>query len=268
LCRRIQSSRGTGAAGSATLLNGTRERMMGKDRIYGEPKKTIDPFRFDETVVGVFDDMLVRSIPLYRETIRRQVQLIDRYYRKGSRIYDLGCSNGNLGIGVCKAMARLPFHMIAVDNSAPMLRAYAERLKTVAHHGRVDLRCDDIRDVDMRQASVTVLNFTLQFIDRHCRTAIVERIHDGLLPGGILLFCEKLDHLYPEMAGLQQEMYYGFKKENGYSELEISQKREALEAVLVPEPLEAHLDRLTRAGFPRVDVWLKWFNFAALIAVK
>ncbi len=241
---------------------------MPKDHIYGTPKDPVPPFQFDETVVRVFDDMLMRSIPLYRELIRRQVQMARRFYQKDTRIYDLGCSNGNFGLALSQFMGKTPFSMVAVDNSDPMIRAYAQRLDKAGETDRFTLRCADICDTDISHASVVVVNFTLQFIAPEQRDAMIARVYDGLAPRGVLLFSEKLAHTDPSLAELHQSMYYGFKKENGYSDLEISQKREALDKVLVPEPLAVHLERLRWAGFKSVDVWLKWFNFAALIAVK
>ena len=241
---------------------------MSKDQIYKAPKDPVPPFEFDHQVVAVFDDMLNRSIPLYREMIRRQGQLIGQFYQDGTRIYDLGCSNGNLGMEVCRTMDQRSFQMIAVDNSEPMMEAFATRLASIPHGGQIDLLCNDIRQADISQASVVAMNFTLQFVDRGHRDAVVARIFNGLRNKGLLLLSEKIAHTNPMVGDLQQSMYYGFKNENGYSDLEISQKREALEKVLVPETLEDHLERLKWAGFRTVDVWLKWFNFAALIAVK
>ncbi len=241
---------------------------MAKDRIYEKPRATVPPFEFDEGVAGVFDDMLDRSIPLYREIIRRQAWLIRRLYQPGTRIYDLGCSNGNLGLALNRRMESQPFEMVAVDSSAPMLTAYAARLAAESASDRITLQCEDIARTRIEQASVVVLNFTLQFLAPEHRDAMIARIFRGLLPGGALLFCEKVIHTDTFTAGLQQEIYYNFKKENGYSDLEISQKREALEKVLFPEPLSRHRRRLADAGFTAIEVWLKWFNFAALLAVK
>ena len=171
-----------------------RECAMSKDRIYGVPQNPVPPFRFDESVVRVFDDMLTRSIPLYREIIRRQVQLLVRFYQEGTRIYDLGCSNGNLGMGTCRTMGNKPFEMIAVDSSRPMIEAYAARLEGTPHMRRVTLEWGDIRQTNIDQASVVVLNFTLQFIAPEHRDTMVTNIYDGLLPNGVLLLCEKSAH--------------------------------------------------------------------------
>ena len=241
---------------------------MTKDQIYREQRSWVPPFEFDAQVVQVFDDMVRRSIPFYDEIISRQVQLIERYYRPGSLIYDLGCSNGNLGVALCQSMGDIEFGMIAIDNSTHMLDAYRTRLAQIPHNDRIQLRHQDIRQTPIDNASVAVLNFTLQFLSPAERTAVIQRIFDGLHPGMILLLCEKVTHDHPNLASLQQDLYIDFKRRNGYSELEISQKREALEKILIPEPIEQHLARLRGAGFTSIDVWLKWFNFAAMIAVK
>ena len=241
---------------------------MTRDSLYRRPCSPVPPFEFDERVARVFNDMIHRSIPFYTEIIGRQIQLIEHFYQKGTRIYDLGCSNGNLGIGLCRQMGSQDFEMVAVDSSEPMLQAYAERLADLPGKGRVSLRHEDIRQMPIENASVVVFNFTLQFIPPIERDALMARIYEGLNPGACLLFCEKITHEKSVMADLQQSFYHDFKRRNGYSDLEISQKREALDRVLIPEPLGTHLERLRQAGFKAMDVWLKWFNFAALVALK
>jgi tRNA (cmo5U34)-methyltransferase len=241
---------------------------MTKDRIYREPRSPVPPFEFDERVAAVFNDMVRRSVPFYQEIIDRQVQMIARYYRPGTRIYDLGCSNGNLGLALCRRMGDAPFEMIAVDTSGPMLDAYGARLADRPGGDRIRLLRQDICRTSIENASVVVLNFTLQFLTLTERSAVIRHIYDGLCPGAVLLFCEKVTHPDGALAALQQDLYFDFKRRNDYSDLEISQKREALENVLVPETVEQHLQRLRQAGFNRIDIWFKWFNFAAMIAVK
>ncbi len=239
-----------------------------EDDIYNRPYGKVAPFEFNEQVVEVFDDMLSRSVPLYAESIRRQAQLAERFYRQGTRIYDLGCSNGNLGLSLGKQMGSQVFKMVAVDNSQPMLDTYKQRLAGLDCKNQVELRCADMREVELEGASVIILNLTLQFLPVADRDAFIGKIYDALLPGGVFLLTEKVVHGEDDLADLQRDFYYRFKRENGYSELEISQKRDALENVLVPETLEQHFDRLRGAGFKSWDVWLKWFNFAAILARK
>ena len=241
---------------------------MAKDSLYAHIPPPVPPFEFDAQVAGVFDDMIRRSVPLYSEIIKRQVQLIRKFYRPGTVIYDLGCSNGNLGIQLGGCMDGRPYTMVAVDNSAPMLAVFRERMADTGLEQSITLQCGDIRQATIENASVVVLNFTLQFLPPEDRDALMDRICQGLTSGGILLFCEKITHAHAGVAELQRAFHHAFKRENGYSELEISRKREALEKVLIPEALECHLDRLDRVGFTAMEVWLKWFNFAALIAIK
>jgi len=242
---------------------------MTKDSLFSRPQKPVPPFEFNESVVQVFDDMLNRSVPCYGELIRRQAQLTAHHYRPGTRIYDLGCSTGNLGLAICATMdAEHPFDLVGVDNSEPMIKVCQERMGKLPEKAHIDLRCSDVREVAMSNASVVILNLTLQFIPPDDRRELLTRIYRALVPGGVLLLTEKTVHAHPGLSQLQQDFYYRLKAENGYSEMEISQKREALENVLIPETVETHLKRLTQIGFEAVDIWLKWFNFAAFIALK
>lgn len=241
---------------------------MTKDTLFKKARSSIKPFEFDAAVAQVFDDMIRRSVPHYEETIMRQAELIERHYQTDTLVYDLGCSTGNLGIAICHRMTPVPIPIQAIDSSAPMLAVYAKRLADLPNGECVRLCKQDIRRTQIHNASVVVLNYTLQFVPVSERDALITKIHAGLKSGGILLLSEKTTHPDPAMARMQIEFYYDFKRKNGYSELEISQKREALERVLVPETIEHHLARLQRNGFGSVEVWHKWFNFASMVAIK
>ncbi|MEZ4485354.1 MAG: carboxy-S-adenosyl-L-methionine synthase CmoA, partial [Syntrophotaleaceae bacterium] len=237
---------------------------MARDDIYSSPQG-LAPFEFNERVAAVFDDMISRSVPGYRELVLRTAQLAAGFYRPGSCIYDLGCSNGNFGLAFGEEMGGRAFSMVAVDSSQPMLDLFGERLADCPWGDRIKLVCGDICEQSLADASVVVITLTLQFLPLATRDALLERIWRALRPGGVLLLAEKVVHADPDLDALQQDFYYRYKRERGYSELEISQKREALENVLIPETVEAHLERLRRAGFARHDLWFKWFNFAALL---
>jgi tRNA (cmo5U34)-methyltransferase len=241
---------------------------VGRDTIYRNRKTPVSPFEFDAVVAEVFDDMIHRSVPFYIEIIRRQAQLIERCHRPGTRIYDLGCSTGNLASALCRRMPAGAFEMVAVDSSRPMLDRLNKRLDETGRRDDVTPLCEDIRRVNVERAGVVVVNFTLQFIPPADRDALLQRTYDALVSGGMLLLSEKTMHPNQELSDLQVDFYHRFKRENGYSELEISQKREALEHVLVPETVAAHHDRLGRCGFSEIDMWLKWFNFSSWICIK
>ncbi|BCS95023.1 carboxy-S-adenosyl-L-methionine synthase [Desulfoluna limicola] len=241
---------------------------MSQDTIYSKKLPSVPPFEFNENVAGVFNDMIHRSVPLYRETVKRQAQLAARFYKEGTAVIDLGCSNGNFGMRLLTEMGKRPLRMVAVDNSSPMLEIYQGLLDNHPAGEQIELIQANIQDLAMEPASVVVLNLTLQFLPMAERNALIARIHEALVPGGILLITEKVVHEEELLSDLQQEFYYRFKGENGYSNLEISQKRDALENVLVPETVETHTARFNAAGFTKVDIWQKWFNFTSFICMK
>ncbi len=241
---------------------------MKKDRVFANKKKNIQPFEFNKEVADVFDDMLNRSVPFYSEIIKRQSQLAQEHYQKGSQIYDLGCSHGNLGVLILNQIKERKINLIGVDNSKPMIEKYSRRLKALKYHHNVELICGALEDVSIENASVVLINLTLQFLNVEKRNALIKKVYNGLKPNGILLLTEKTVHESESIDDLQTRFYKSFKLDNGYSELEISQKRDALEKVLLTESIQVHPERLLTAGFSSFDVWFKWFNFASLIAIK
>jgi tRNA (cmo5U34)-methyltransferase len=241
---------------------------MTRDRVFARKRRQIQPFSFNREVAEVFDDMLVRSVPLYKESLYRQTDLVRRFFQAGTRIYDLGCSHGNLGVRLQAVFKGILFTLVGVDTSRPMLEKYRKRLDPPEPGRNIHLVCGAMEDICITNASVVVINLTLQFLDPAARDDLIGRIFDGMVPGGLLLVMEKTVHPEPGINDLQLAVYRQFKRENGYSDLEISQKRDALEKVLIPDTLETHFQRLDRAGFKRVDVWLKWFNFSAIMAVR
>jgi tRNA (cmo5U34)-methyltransferase len=241
---------------------------MNKDRVFSEKLTTITPFRFNEKVARVFDDMLVRSVPLYGEVLKQQARIARQFYQQGTRIFDLGCSHGNLGILLLDCFGDSDFKMTAVDNSEPMIQRFQKRLAVHDRGNSIELACAGIENIVISNASVVVVNLTLQFLDRKKRDYLIQSAFNGLCKGGVLLLTEKTVHPDPQLNALEQDYYYQFKRENGYTELEISQKRDALERVLVPETVSDHENRIQEAGFGSFNVWLKWFNFTSMIAVK
>ena len=244
---------------------------MKKDTVFAEKQTTLTPFRFNRKVAEVFDDMLVRSVPFYGESLKQQARITHRYYRKNTRIYDLGCSHGNLGLLVRDVFDGDSFTMIGVDNSKPMIEKYKKRLQSTEAAGDgqgIHLVCGGLEDLKIENASVVLINLTLQFLAPEMRDELICSIWKGLKPGGIMLLTEKTVHPDQGLCDMELDFYRQFKRENGYSDLEISQKRDALEKVLIPEPLAVHEDRIVSAGFSQFNVWLKWFNFTSMIAIK
>lgn len=239
-----------------------------RDDIYAEPLSEVADFQFDETVAGVFPDMIRRSVPGYQEIVDMTGLLCERFSRPEANYYDLGCSLGAASLAMRRHLSYPGCRVIAVDNSPAMTARCREILAADNSAAPVLLVCGDIRDVPIDNAAMVVLNFTLQFLPPEDRPGLLRRICHGLLPGGILVLSEKIALEDPHFQKLYTDLHHDFKKTRGYSELEISQKRSALERVLIPEPLETHRRRLQEAGFARSEVWYQCFNFASLVAIK
>jgi len=240
-----------------------------EDAIYASPLDEIIDFSFDEKVVNVFPDMIQRSVPGYGTLISTVGIMAARYAQDDSHCYDLGCSLGAVTLSMRQRIKNNNCDIIAVDNSQAMIEK-GQRLLAEDHHNNVavELLCADLLDVEIKNASVVVLNFTLQFIPVAERLALLQRIYEGLKPGGALILSEKLAFENETQNDFHIEAHHDFKRSNGYSDLEISQKRSALENVLIPETLAEHQTRLNQAGFEFVEKWFQCFNFASMVAVK
>lgn len=239
------------------------------DAIYAAPLQEMIDFKFDERVVAVFPDMIQRSVPGYGMIISNIGILAGKYAQAGSHCYDLGCSLGAATLSMRQRINQPDCDIIAVDNSEAMIERGRELLaRDSAPAVPVTMVCADIQDVAIENASVVVLNFTLQFIPPAQRPALIQRIYDGLRPGGILILSEKIAFSEQARQHFHTELHHDFKRANGYSDLEISQKRSALENVMIPETVACHQERLQTAGFSAAELWFQCFNFASMVAVK
>lgn len=248
------------------------------DELFAKPLAEIAGFRFDAAVAAVFPDMIRRSVPGYESIIAMTGALAGRYVQPGTRCYDLGCSLGASTLAMRRNIRSRDCTILAIDSAAAMI----ERCRQILAHdtaqdapdaaghavAAVELICGDIRAIAIEQASMAVLNFTLQFIAVADRETLLQKIHHGLEPGGVLILSEKIAFADAALDALMIDLHHAFKRANGYSDLEISQKRSALEAVLIPETLACHRARLRGVGFRSVDVWFQCFNFASLLAIK
>ncbi len=239
-----------------------------RDTLYSQTLSEPAAFAFDDEVVGVFPDMIKRSVPGYTTIIAMTGLLAGRHAMPNSNLYDLGCSLGASTLAMRQHTRVENCTLIGVDNSEPMIQRCRSIIDTDSHDTPVNLRCMDVRDCAIENASMVVLNFTLQFIDPVERAELIERIYCGLRPGGILVLSEKVIFEDPHLNQLNIDLHHEFKKANGYSDLEVAQKRSALENVLVPESLDSHRQRMRQAGFGSCDVWFQCFNFASLVALK
>jgi len=245
---------------------------MGEDRIFVDEKLGDEPFRFDESVARVFPDMLRRSIPGYAASLEAIGALATRFVTPASRCYDLGCSLGGATLAMRQGIRHANCRIVAVDNAPAMVERCRQLIAAddVENPGApgVDVVEADLEDLDIADASMVVLNYTLQFVDTERRDSVVKSIFDGLQPGGLLVLSEKVVDEDPHMETLLIDLYHEYKRRNDYSALEVARKRAALENVLVPESVADHRARLESAGFGNIAVWLRYFNFVSIIAIK
>ncbi len=236
------------------------------DTLFAAPLEPA-PFEFNAQVADVFDNMIQRSVPGYAFLLEVISVLAQRYGQADSQCYDLGCS---LGTTTLRLRQNLPAscHVIGVDNSAAMVGRCQHNMARDNSQASYEICQQDIQDAKIRNASIVILNFTLQFIEDQQRQSILSNIYDGMKPGGVLLLAEKICFNSPQQQALQTDLYHDFKRCQGYSDLEVAQKRAALENVLVPNTLQQHYQRLEQAGFKQIEVCMQCFNFCALLAFK
>ena len=241
---------------------------MAKDEVFRDEIEKVSDFKFGANVAKVFDDMVNRSVPFYGEIQRMMAELAADHAREETFVYDLGCSTGTTMIGM-DTLVEKDIKFIGVDDSQEMLDKCKSKLMELGFSRPYELRCADLgQGVKIENASVVVLCLTLQFVRPIYRERLLSDIYNGLNPGGVLILVEKI---LAEENNFNRDFikyYYNYKRRNHYSELEISQKREALENVLVPYKLSENITLLRDQGFAHCEVFFKWYNFAGLVAVK
>jgi len=241
---------------------------MGKDEVFKNEIEKASDFKFSAKVANVFDDMVNRSVPFYGEIQRMMAELAADHAVEETDVYDLGCSTGTTMIGM-DTLVKKEIRFIGVDDSLQMLDKCKSKLLEIGFSRNYELRCADLnQELKISNASVVVLCLTLQFVRPIYREQLLKNIYEGLNAGGTLILVEKI---LAEESSLNRDFinyYYNYKRRNNYSEMEISQKREALENVLIPYKLSENISLLRDTGFINCEVFFKWYNFAGLIATK
>jgi tRNA (cmo5U34)-methyltransferase len=241
---------------------------MCRDNLYQTRHAKIRGFRFDEAVSEVFSDMISRSVPGYQHITEMVGLLSTRFIQPETHVYDLGSSLGASLLSILNQAPDSTASLIGVDLSSAMIERCQHHLNSHPLGNRVTLRCEDLLTTSIQNASLVLLNYTLQFIPIDQRDALLQRIYENSVSGGALLLSEKTAHPTPSAHALIDTLHLDFKRANQYSELEISQKRTALENVLIAESIETHLDRLHRAGYATAVVCFQSLNFTTFLAVK
>ncbi len=233
------------------------------DKVFTKPIKK--QFEFDADVAVVFDDMLERSIPFYKNVIELICKLLELHLGENAKIADLGCSTANTLLAIHRSSSK-KYQLLGVDNAEAMLKLAHQ--KALAYGASIELIEADITDVKLEKQDAIIANYMLQFIRPIKRADFVKKIYDDLLPNGLFIVSEKVVVDDKVLNKQIIDIYYDFKRKQGYSDFEIAQKREALENVLIPYTEEENRQMLKDAGFSSVETLFKWGNFVTFIAKK
>lgn len=245
-----------------------KHRDGAEDKVFDNPEMAVADFRFDATVAAAFDDMVSRSVPYYDEMQRMVVELATDFAEPGSRLYDLGCSTATT-LALLDRTVHPDVHFVGIDNSEEMLVKARVKLAKIAPNRPVDLVCQDMHaGLQIEDASVVMMLLTLQFVRPLYRERIIRRIAEGMRHNGALILIEKLVLPDSRLNRLYIDHYYDYKRGRGYSDVEITKKREALENVLVPYRYEENRELLLNNGFGTVEEFFRWYNFSAFIAIR
>ncbi|WP_312669789.1 carboxy-S-adenosyl-L-methionine synthase CmoA [Pseudescherichia sp.] len=240
---------------------------MGQDKVFAL-EKSVQDFRFDNQVAGVFDDMVDRSVPFYQEIQRMVGELAAEHVTEGSQLYDLGCATGTT-LALLDGVLPQNVAFTGIDNSPEMLEKCRSKLTQLNSPREMRFLCHDLKQgLTPENASVVAMILTLMFVRPMHRRGLLSSIYEGLNPGGALILVEKVVCDSPDLNRRFIKYYYDMKRRHGYSELEISQKREALENVLIPYSEGENRQLLSDIGFRSVEVFFRWYNFCAMVAIK
>lgn len=239
---------------------------MSRDEIFAEPTRPTD-FRFDDKTAAVFDDMVSRSVPFYGEMQRMATEIAADFAVEDTNLYDLGCATGTTLLALDPVVSP-SVQFVGVDNSDDMLEKARQKLTPRLTRPFKLMQADLNQGLIVEHASVVVMILTLQFVRPLYRTRVMENIVRGLNDQGCLILVEKLTVADSLLNRLFIKYYYDLKRRNGYSAMEIAQKREALENIMIPYRLEENRELLRSVGFKHLDVFFRWYNFCGVLAVK
>ena len=240
---------------------------MPKDELF-KNRENNGEFHFNREVAEVFDDMLSRSVPCYSQVRELTGRILGCFLQPGDRVYDLGCSTGTTLIELAATLKDLDLQYTGIDSSAAMIEKAALKAEMYSGRDNITFIEGDITETTLDQAGAVILNYTIQFLKPQIRSSFLKKIYHTLRPGGVLILSEKI------ISGSQQinhnftELYHEFKRRQGYSEIEISRKKEALENVLIPLSIEANKSNLEDAGFTNIETFFQRFNFVSILGVK
>ena len=240
-----------------------------RDNVYKNPLEYLTDFEFDRNVVSVFEDMINRSVPGYATIVHNIAHFAEKFGQRNTRCYDLGCSLGAATLAIRKGIENIEeTSIVSIDTSQDMLNRAKIYIEEDRHTSPVTFKQSDIREIDINNASIVVLNFILQFIPIEDRQQMLSTIFNGMTEGGCLILSEKVSFDDAIIQETLTDIHHQFKLEQGYSELEIAQKRDAIENIMKLEYADTHLKRLRNIGFRSSMQWFQNTAFCSFFAIK
>ncbi len=236
---------------------------MKRDQVYRDPRGQIVDFVFDDAVAEAFPDMIRRSVPGYEVVVPVAGLLAARQLPacESQTIYDLGCSLGATTLATLRQLNDRACRIVAVDSSAAMLA----RARELIDDERVELVAADVTELSLEPCAAVLMNWLQQFLEPAARLDVLKRIRAALDPQGLVIVSEKIIFDDPEEQAYYEAAHLDYKRANGYSELEISQKRTALENVMIIDSEATHRRRFAAAGFSSVQKWFQCLNWASFL---
>ncbi len=253
-------------ATNCTYVHPFRQTKMATDTLFSNSAST--DFTFNDKVAEVFDDMLERSVPCYRQVIDMTGKLLDSFVHDNDLVYDLGCSTGRPLIALAEMLKAKNLRYIGLDSSEAMINKARLKTEMYSKHKQIDFQLADITTADLEPCRAVLMSYTLQFVRPMNRAPFLKKIYQALKPGGILILSEKIISHHSCLNRSFIDIYLDFKRRQGYSEIEITKKREALENILIPFSIEENISQLKEAGFISCESFFQWFNFVSFAAVK
>lgn len=244
------------------------KKPFSQDTIYASQHTEIAKFSFNQQVVDVFPDMINRSVPSYQNIADGIGKIANMLCDNQAIIYDLGCSLGNVSLSIAKHNQTKKLKIRGIDNSSAMIERCQQHINSFSFGHSICLEQGDLQTVQLAPCNMAVINFTLQFIAPDARQDIISKVYKSLLRGGAFILSEKIKASDHQLDNVLIDLHHEFKRENGYSDLEISQKRSALEDVMKLDTIEQHCVRLRTSGFSKICVWYQHFNFVSILAIK
>ena len=216
----------------------------------------------------MFPDMIRRSVPGYDTVIPITGLLAARHLGTSGTAYDLGCSLGATTQAIIAQTSAPNIRIVGYDNSVPMIEgACAANTDPRARFEVLDIE-QNLTQEHLRHAKVIILNFVLQFFEPEARLVTLKTIKEALPDDGLLIVSEKVQAANPALDRYFNAQHLAWKSANGYSALEISQKRSALENVMRIDTEATHRQRFADAGFTEIVQWYRCLNWASFLVTS